>query len=140
MGRLPELWLKKAVSILENLPEGCLEQQTWPSTLLRKTVFHIPYNSKRRSIKRKKNHKLLKIIIISAPFNHSSLKKEEGEEHKTHFAFFFSFIALQHLGWEQLFLDVCNPAGHNRLTSYTDLAAMASVSTASLNFHIPSWM
>lgn len=48
MGRLPELSLQKAVSVLENFPEGCLEQLTWPSALLRKTVFHIPYISKRR--------------------------------------------------------------------------------------------
>lgn len=69
-----------------------------------------------------------------------SLGKEEGEEHKTNFAFLSSFIALQHLGWEQLLLEVCNPPGHKGLTSYTDLTAIACVTTASLNSHMPSWM
>jgi len=48
MGRLPGLWLQKAVSVFENFPEGCLKHLTWPSALLRKTVLHIPYVSKRR--------------------------------------------------------------------------------------------
>lgn len=50
MARLPELWLQKAVSVLENFPQGCQEQLAWPSALQRKTIFHIPYISKRRKV------------------------------------------------------------------------------------------
>lgn len=74
MGRLPDLWLQKAVSVLEHFPEGCVEQLTWPSALLRKTLLHIPCISKR--------NKEYKGRTLFSPF---SLKKDEGEEYKTHF-------------------------------------------------------
>lgn len=112
----------------------------------KETAFHPPYISKRRRkvLRKKKKAHFLPLNPLTPPREHCSVlfpfRKEEREEHKTHFAFLPSFVALQHLGWEQLLLEVCNPPGHKCLTSYTDLTAIACVTKASLNSHIPSWM
>lgn len=106
MARLPELWLQKAVSVLENFPQGCQEQLAWPSALQRKTIFHIPYISKRRKVLKKKIYIYIFLQTLFSPF---SMKKEKGKEHKTSFTFLFSFTVLQYPSREQLFLKFATP-------------------------------